>query len=598
MTHIGEDAQDASDTEADRTVPPLPEIAVSPGQLDFGIVPVGEKKLLQLELTNLGDADLVISKVYLGEESSSFLSIEQAPPDGVGVWHYDKVTVFVSFAPTEYFPPSADPIGRLMIESNDADEQVVEIPVHGLTASGFMVVAPPEVVDFGEVVLGLTVKQAVLVQNVGEAPLSMLGAEFPENSPLEEFEMVEDPGFPPSAGYYGAVLEPKASAELTVTFTNLEGLSGTAAGLLKLVSNDPVTPVVELALKATRNGIGECTLMFDPPSISFGTIAFMEEKTETIHLVSKGTAPCFYKSAAAMECNGIPGWYPCMEGSPEAAVFPITSEPKEGQEMPPGSAWPLEITFKPALTSSQVWWLLSDGFHGRLEVTYEEPYTDAGTMQAHTFTSVNNQGQLTWNISGNANKPTIVLNSSGVDFGPTTLGCHSKTACVEIANKGGYTLDWTDLVSGGCSGEFQLKSSPPLPLALEPDDMAEVCIVYVPLDEGEDGCELTFHTSDPAMPEAAIPLVGSGTWDTSLTEIFWDEGSPNPGLQYCLAGYPAEDGDMCQVWVKKDSIWIECTDGWFYYNPDNCIYFDKGHPCAPESGEYVKVTYQLPCYPE
>lgn len=121
------------------TPDPEPEIDVAPTSVDFGTVTIGSSAQETVTISNIGDAPLAISSIFLSDDVGgtdfSIVSGGEAgsiPADGTR-------EVVIAFAPTVTFSQNS----TLIINSDDADEGMVSIPLSGTGQD-----APPTDCDY------------------------------------------------------------------------------------------------------------------------------------------------------------------------------------------------------------------------------------------------------------------------------------------------------------------------------------------------------------------------------------------------------------------------------------------------------------------
>ncbi|MDP8238794.1 MAG: HmuY family protein [Candidatus Hatepunaea meridiana] len=106
-----------------------PNISVSPANLEFGTVQVGESAELDLTISNGGDADLVIFDISTtGDYFSDDFTAE------VTVTPNSNSIVTVSFAPES----GGEFSGSLTITSNDPDNETVTVTLTGTSSTGII----------------------------------------------------------------------------------------------------------------------------------------------------------------------------------------------------------------------------------------------------------------------------------------------------------------------------------------------------------------------------------------------------------------------------------------------------------------------------
>lgn len=104
----------------------VPIAGVSPPDLDFGVVLVGEPVVLAIDITNSGTVDLEITAPVLGAGSSSTFTI-LSPLTPISVVPEGAAQIVVEFLPTD----TAECTGTVEFETNDVDSGHVCIPLSG-----------------------------------------------------------------------------------------------------------------------------------------------------------------------------------------------------------------------------------------------------------------------------------------------------------------------------------------------------------------------------------------------------------------------------------------------------------------------------------
>ncbi|MBM4103341.1 MAG: choice-of-anchor D domain-containing protein [Planctomycetes bacterium] len=253
-----------------------PEIEVFPATLswDFGAVKAGEIKTVQVQIYNIGTADLKVSSVTLAGDAGFTLT------SGPVIDPNDPNTLLVIAPSTETpvnyeftFTPSADgPASAVVrIVSDDKDESVVEVVLAGLGTSPEITLEPASL-DFGSIDFGTSVAQNMTIANYGDAQLMINSIAWTEDSSAD-FAVFVLPELP-------LVIEPNGIVELSVVYTPTT--IGAAAATLEIGSDDPEQPLVTLAVA----GIG----VYPPLRQINDIIAFYDESVQngTIQGVGPG----------------------------------------------------------------------------------------------------------------------------------------------------------------------------------------------------------------------------------------------------------------------------------------------------------------------
>ena len=121
---------------ARRRGPPPPvygNLEVSPSSHDFGETVVGQKPILQgFILKNTGDAEIVISQIYLSDNTDLSLDttgvLYPCSTNNQALQPDDLCTIVVKYNPSQIGELNA----KLIIESNDTVTPIIEVPISGL----------------------------------------------------------------------------------------------------------------------------------------------------------------------------------------------------------------------------------------------------------------------------------------------------------------------------------------------------------------------------------------------------------------------------------------------------------------------------------
>jgi hypothetical protein len=518
-----------------------PELSVSPPKIDFGWVPINTKAEQELSVHNMGQHDLKITGVYTAPGTNVDVAIDNPPGGQIEVKPGEATTFTISFKPQEFFVTTPDPIGGIVLETNDGDEAIVNVPVYGNIDAPFILLDPPDKVDFGIVAQGWTIERTLIIQNVGHAPLTVDSIEVVNNTADLEFGIVADEAFPPTDGSGEGLVTAEEQIEVKLTFTNDGAPTGNELGKLRIHSDDPMTPDAYVELSATRGGSPECKLGFVPGKLNFGTVAHGSTDTKQIFIKNLGSGYCSWKSGMIRECVSFMGMMTnCSETAGASSEFIPQGMPIPVMDgMAPGTAHPVQILYKPPTTVPFI--PLFEEYYGALQVKYTEPYSTGGTYTEHTFPEADAMGNLQWNIHGTSGVADIAVLPDQVDFGLVTIGCYSKAFKVKVYNAGTAPLDITDIYLDSCGPEFQVVDFPALPLKVQPSQFEELCIVYLPQNEGPDECKLLIESSDLDTPVFPVPLRGEGTWDTEHTDYFTQISGKKVDLLFVID----ESASMC-----------------------------------------------------
>lgn len=215
-------------------------LVVEPEDLDFGKQPVLFSKTLKLELSNQGSALLHFESIRLeGDEAFELGSVPKELGRGASA---ELEVHFVA-------PEKAKFEALLIIESNDAELPLVEIPVSGEGSTVSVLAVEPEALDFGRVGENRSVVKVLRLKSKGSAPLNILHLGLsPQSSPA--YSLMGSTRLPLELAAEGTSGED--SAEIVLRFApTAEALE--TEGELLLQSTDPEQRSLSIPLTAQVN---------------------------------------------------------------------------------------------------------------------------------------------------------------------------------------------------------------------------------------------------------------------------------------------------------------------------------------------------------
>ena len=196
----------------------IPDIAVDPAVLDFGSVVLGSTSSRVVTVTNEGTADLNVMSADIIDSGDFSVTLGGAP--------FTLAPAAARDVTVQYGPGSAGAAtGTLRFQSNDPDENPVDVPLSGNAAVPDIAV-DPAALDFGSVVLGSASSRVVTVTNEGMADLNVTST-----------DIIDSGNFSVISGGGPFTLAPSAARDVTVQFD--PDSFGVKAGTLRFLSNDP-----------------------------------------------------------------------------------------------------------------------------------------------------------------------------------------------------------------------------------------------------------------------------------------------------------------------------------------------------------------------
>jgi hypothetical protein len=305
-------------------------------------------------------------------------------------------------------------------------------------------------VDFGNVTVGTTGTQTVVITNIGNASANISGA------------TVSGGGFNYVGPALPLTLSSGQSVNLTVTFA--PSAAGTATGTLSLSTNANVTPNT---IPLTGTGVlppqatPTLSLTVSPLSISFGSIPVGTSSTQTVSLVNPGTGTVSISQAPVTGSSfGMSG-----------LALPLT--------LGPGQSGAFTVSFHPAGTGSA-----------------------SGSISVMSNAS---NAVSTVALSGTGVQPLISVVPGSVSFGTVTVG-QTNSQTVTLSNPGSANLNITQAAGPGTG--FGL-SGLALPLTLAPGKFATFTLSFTPTSGASSASSFTLVSNAPNSP-TTIALSGSG----------------------------------------------------------------------------------------
>ncbi len=200
-------------------IPPVVEVEQT--SVDFGINGLDIPKTLNVSIANTGEGDLVVSAVEIDTARWTVtvtpLTIAPAESGLVEITYLSDVE------------GNFEDIIR--IATNDPNNLVVEIALSAQTFVGGQIGVPTSF-GVGAAAVGATASNGLLIQNTGEAVLSVTLA-FAEGSPF-------------SSSLPSLDIEPGQSGTIPVDL--MPGAEGDIASILTLTTNDALNPMVDVEL--------------------------------------------------------------------------------------------------------------------------------------------------------------------------------------------------------------------------------------------------------------------------------------------------------------------------------------------------------------
>ena len=536
-----------------RGISVTPDITVTPTTVNFGNVVLGDTVFSEIIITNFGTADLEVSAITLTGNDSSNFSISPNTP--IILTRFESDTVTIGFTPVSDGLKSA----QLNIFSNDPDENPVTVSLSGVGISPNIAISPTAV-DFGEVVLGQSALQTILIENTGSAPLeifetSLSGADSAEFAILNGGAIT----IPPSAGY-----------NLQVNFTPQS--LGSKSAVVTVLSNDADQPAISIPLTAIARGIPDITVI--PLTIDFGVVPVGQSALGTFLVINDGNdlltglseivgnTVDFSFEFGGGNFNLAPGdtniigvrFEPFQLGmlftvlkitsnDPDEAIVPVTifgtsviarvqvnplqvnfgdvpidTSATETVSITNTGTYPFTVSATEltgpnaadySLTGLQAPFTVDPNQTKQIDVRFAPQSLGAKTATLQILTDAFNADTVTVTLNGTGvGAPDIAVSPLAFNFGNTLLG-DTTTLSAIVSNLGQLELSISTIaISGTNASEFLISRMPNT--TLQPGESDTLLLSFAPQSIGGKSASVEINSNDPDENPVVLQMSGVG----------------------------------------------------------------------------------------
>jgi|GEM_PF-1410458 len=427
----------------------LSAIQTHAAALHFGSLLAGSSAIRTLRISNAGNGWLAVSAQSIGGIDAADFTIMRPSASSIAPGASDSIDI--RFSPGATGSKAA----ALSISSNDPNLPTTAVSLAGDCVPSLAVLAvDSSSIDFGTVFTGANAERELVLRNIGNAQLAILGQSV-AGPDAADFTIVRQSG--PAIGASGR-------DSIRLRFAPLSG--GSKSATLTITSNDPNNPSRSVWLKGTGTTTAP-SITADPAALDFDTVAVGE--SETLSLVVRNTG----SSMLVVNTQQISGT--------DAAHFSITRPC--AASIAPGNWDTMRIRFLPA---------------------------SAGAKTAGLFISSNDPLLPVLNvaITGHAvpAAPAIILAPAILDF-DTVLTGNSATRRLLVSNTGNAALQIIgQSISGADSARFAITR--PAGAVIPPGNTDTITLVFLPTSPGAKSASLRIVSNDPAAPDTAVGLAG------------------------------------------------------------------------------------------
>lgn len=418
-------------------------VAFDPGVLDFGGVPLDTQRTLSVLVQNRGNVEAQVKLDALeGIDAELYKADPPAtiPPHGQAAL---PVTVVA-----HHLGPI---LGTLTVRGcPTCTAERIALKASGLSGA---LTASPDHLDFGTVSVGSRAEQGVELINESATPVDLSQLFITAGSDAD-FSTTAAP----------LTLAPGEHARIQVQFA--AQAAGTRHGTLRVVSNDPLTPQLDVALQ----GVGDASAtVVDPRSLDFGEVAVGLSSTRQVTVYNTSATRTLTVLSARITRGAR------FAGGIAAA-----------QAIQPGDHLTMPVAYAPTQAVQEA---------GTLEIV-----TDEGG-QTTVDVALTGQGLQLPPCSWTAFPAAL-------DFGTANPG-ETRVLSVDLKNTGTHDCAFTDIALGGASDRAFAQPDGPIASALlHPGEWATVRVSFDPGLAGSFSGNLQFFVSNPASPVGQVALSG------------------------------------------------------------------------------------------
>jgi hypothetical protein len=456
-----------------------PVLRVTPADLTFGNVPVGESKDLSVTISNAsGGSPLVIESI-----TSSNVQFVLAPQPAVplAVDAGFEAEMSVRFRPDSAGAKS----GTLrIVPAGGLSSATVTLNGTGTISSSSpkIEVSPASSIAFGEVTIGQTKSATVTLRNTGAAALTV--SSIMSSNP--RFILAANaPSMPLQVAVGGSI-------SLDVVFRPVSA-GQMESGTLTIASNDTSRPAVTLALTGT--GVSTPVspnpqISLTPASLDFGTVAIGQTKDLSLTIRNSGAGTLEVTAAA-------------FGGGSGAASFRMAPDFPAPLRLAAGASQTLTVRFAPSAAGD---------FRADLTFASNDLTTPSVAVALRGAGQASQPGSV-----------SISVTPASLDFGGLMVG---QTRDLSFAIRGTGTTPLTVMsIASSVGAGLTIVSPPAFPVSTGLVDTIQVAVRFAPTAAGAlTAATLTIRSNASNQGALVIPVTGTA-YAPGNVELRVDDGT-------------------------------------------------------------------------
>ncbi|TDU63126.1 uncharacterized protein DUF1573 [Prosthecobacter fusiformis] len=421
----------------------MPDIQVNQPSFDFGQAIIGTTVTREMVITNAGSGDLELKAPSLSGPHAQWFSLSLT--DGVVIEPGGHLSLTVTYLPGAPVAAAAH-TALINLASNDAESPLLQVPLYGrhLAAPNIGIAPLRTVLQLAQ---GQTATRTLTVKNTGKGVLNMSASLiFASSAPTDWVEIESGSTMTIAAG---------KSAKIIVRFHARTYLASSFAAVLRVLSEDPDTPVYNCDLLLTTTSA---------PVADFAPLNF--DKTY-VGVPQSGSVTLRNTGSVDMVVRGVRGLSSVFRSTMKV---PFTIPPQGGVTIP--------VTFSPAKSAV---------YKSSLLVTANVP-------GKYVYVPLTGIGERYPAISVSP-KSLTVSSSPGVP----------QSRVLQVTNLGGESLIWS-VEPVSTDAEWLIPQTSSNSLTTGKKGQVNLSLASAQKNPGTYKSSLRIISNDPKIPVATVPI--------------------------------------------------------------------------------------------
>ncbi len=257
-------------------VVPAPQLSVLPAEVMFSELPVGQRELVMVTLSNTGNADLIITALSIESPHAETFSLDGVPILPVMIAPGVDLTLGIICEPTS--PGAKSGILRVQSNSVGGVETTIRLSGTSLALPTPQMEVSPLTLSYGEVEVGQSQTADVTLSNSGDADLTVSELTVESVDPVIFHLGADAPSLP-------ATVAPGGLLTVAIMFEPIA--AGAVTGQLHIAGDAPDNPTAEIELDG--RGMTVPQAIVSPLALEFKDVKTGQGQTLEVQLANRGS---------------------------------------------------------------------------------------------------------------------------------------------------------------------------------------------------------------------------------------------------------------------------------------------------------------------